>query len=66
MSIVLEGLTIFQDGRPTDYEEADAAERMKRREVRVRVLLSEGAGRAAWWTSDLSHDYVSINADYRS
>jgi len=66
MSIVLEGLTIFQDGRPTDYAEADAAERMKRREVRVRVLLSEGAGRAAWWTSDLSHDYVSINADYRS
>ena len=39
---------------------------MKKDEIRVRVLLDRGAARTTVWTCDLSHDYVSINADYRS
>jgi len=39
---------------------------MKGSEIRVRVELGRGGASAAVWTCDLSHDYVSINADYRS
>jgi len=40
---------------------------MKQSEITVRVLLNRGGlARATVWTCDLSHDYVSINADYRS
>ena len=39
---------------------------MKQSEITVRVVLGRGAAAARVWTCDLSHDYVSINADYRS
>ena len=39
---------------------------MKKSEIAIRVLLGRGAHQATVWTCDLSHDYVSINADYRS
>jgi len=39
---------------------------MKQAEITVRVVLGRGRASAALWTCDLSHDYVSINADYRS
>ena len=39
---------------------------MRQSEIIVRVLLHRGAAQATVWTCDLSHDYVSINADYRS
>jgi glutamate N-acetyltransferase/amino-acid N-acetyltransferase len=39
---------------------------MRRGEITVRVALGRGGARATVWTCDLSHEYVSINADYRS
>jgi glutamate N-acetyltransferase/amino-acid N-acetyltransferase len=39
---------------------------MKQDEIAVRVDLGRGSARATVWTCDFSHDYVSINADYRS
>jgi glutamate N-acetyltransferase/amino-acid N-acetyltransferase len=39
---------------------------MKQAEITVRVVLGRGDASATVWTCDLSHDYVSINADYRS
>jgi glutamate N-acetyltransferase/amino-acid N-acetyltransferase len=39
---------------------------MKQSEITVRVVLNRGKAAATVWTCDLSHDYVSINADYRS
>ncbi|HNT40251.1 MAG TPA: bifunctional glutamate N-acetyltransferase/amino-acid acetyltransferase ArgJ [Rubrivivax sp.] len=55
-----------QGGRHPAYEEADGQRVMKGREITVRVLLNRGAAASEVWTCDLSHDYVSINADYRS
>ncbi|MFM8927961.1 MAG: bifunctional glutamate N-acetyltransferase/amino-acid acetyltransferase ArgJ [Betaproteobacteria bacterium] len=56
-----------QGGRHPDYREADGQRVMKQSEITVRVLLNRGGlARATVWTCDLSHDYVSINADYRS
>ena len=55
-----------QGGRHPAYQEADGQRVMQRSEITVRVLLHRGAASTTVWTCDLSHDYVSINADYRS
>jgi glutamate N-acetyltransferase/amino-acid N-acetyltransferase len=53
-------------GRHPDYREEDGQRVMKGSEITVRVDLHRGSAAATVWTCDLSHDYVSINADYRS
>ena len=53
-------------GRAQSYREEDGQRVMKQAEITVRVELNRGASSATVWTCDLSHDYVSINADYRS
>ena len=55
-----------QGGRHPDYQEHDGQRAMKQSEITVRVTLARGEAAATIWTCDLSHDYVSINADYRS
>jgi len=55
-----------QGGRHPDYQEHDGQRVMKQSEITVRVTLARGEAAATIWTCDLSHDYVSINADYRS
>jgi glutamate N-acetyltransferase/amino-acid N-acetyltransferase len=53
-------------GRNPGYKEEDGQRVMKQSEILVRVKLARGSATATVWTCDLSHDYVSINADYRS
>jgi glutamate N-acetyltransferase / amino-acid N-acetyltransferase len=53
-------------GRSPDYREPDGARVMKQAEITVRVVLNRGAAAATVWTCDLSHDYVTINAEYRT
>jgi len=53
-------------GRHPAYREEDGQRVMKQSEITVRVNLHRGDAQATVWTCDLSHDYVSINADYRS
>lgn len=53
-------------GRHPAYREEDGQRVMKQAEITVRVVLGRGQANATVWTCDLSHDYVSINADYRS
>ncbi len=53
-------------GRDPAYQEADGQRVMKQAEIRVKVALGRGNAGTTVWTCDLSHDYVSINADYRS
>jgi glutamate N-acetyltransferase/amino-acid N-acetyltransferase len=48
------------------YDEAPVAAHLAEQEVRVTVDLGLGTGRALVWTCDLTHGYISINADYRS
>ena len=57
---------VTQGGRHSGYQEADGQRVMKQSEITVRVDLHRGAAQTTVWTCDLSHDYVSINADYRS
>jgi glutamate N-acetyltransferase/amino-acid N-acetyltransferase len=53
-------------GRNPEYREEDGQRVMKQSEITVRVGLGRGQAAATVWTCDLSHEYVSINADYRS
>lgn len=53
-------------GRNPEYREEDGQRVMKQAEITVRIALGRGQAEATVWTCDLSHDYVSINADYRS
>lgn len=53
-------------GRNPDYREEQGQRVMQQSEITVRVTLARGTAHATIWTCDLSHDYVSINADYRS
>ncbi|HEX5683627.1 MAG TPA: bifunctional glutamate N-acetyltransferase/amino-acid acetyltransferase ArgJ [Ideonella sp.] len=55
-----------QGGRHPAYREEDGQRVMKQSEITVRVDLHRGKASSTVWTCDLSHDYVSINADYRS
>jgi glutamate N-acetyltransferase/amino-acid N-acetyltransferase len=68
------GIDLFLDdvhvaikgGRNPDYREEDGQRVMKQAEITVRVSLGRGDAADTVWTCDLSHDYVTINADYRS
>jgi glutamate N-acetyltransferase/amino-acid N-acetyltransferase len=61
-----EVLVAKNGGRHPDYKEEDGQRVMKKAEITVRVVLNRGEASRTLWTCDFSHDYVSINADYRS
>lgn len=68
------GIDLFLDdvhvaikgGRNPLYREEEGQRVMKQSEITVRVVLGRGAAADTVWTCDLSHEYVTINADYRS
>ncbi|MDX9740969.1 MAG: bifunctional glutamate N-acetyltransferase/amino-acid acetyltransferase ArgJ [Gammaproteobacteria bacterium] len=65
--IDLDEVCIVRAGqRADDYTEERGREVMQRSRITVRVRLGRGAARAHVWTSDLSYDYVRINAEYRT
>lgn len=60
-------LALLINGEPENVDEARASEILAMEDLEIEVSLGTGGGQeATYWTSDLSHSYVSINADYRS
>jgi len=51
-------------GRASEFDELTAHAYIAQPEFSVTVLLHQGAGSCVFWTTDLTHEYVSINADY--
>ena len=67
IGLYLDDVCVVQNGgRNPNYQEADGQRVMKQSEITIKVLLGRGEAVDTVWTCDLSHDYVSINADYRS
>lgn len=67
LSISFGASQVARNGLPVDgYDEAPVAAHLKGQEIRIGVDLGLGEGRATVWTCDLTHGYISINADYRS
>ncbi len=60
------GLPVCRAGLAQPFSEEEAGKRFERDEIAIDVDLHEGGGRARMWTCDLTHDYIHINADYRS
>ena len=57
---------VSKGGRDPAYEEAMGQAVMSQEEISIRVILNRGNEQATVWTTDLSYDYVKINAEYRS
>ncbi|WP_448657626.1 bifunctional glutamate N-acetyltransferase/amino-acid acetyltransferase ArgJ [Sphingomonas sp. CJ99] len=67
LSIRFGGVQVASGGLAVDgYDEAPVAAHLKGEEIDIGVDLGLGEGRATVWTCDLTHGYISINADYRS
>jgi glutamate N-acetyltransferase/amino-acid N-acetyltransferase len=67
VGIELNGVTIVEaGGRAAAYTEEQGQGAMRESEVTIRVSLGRGLSSATVWTSDLSYDYVRINAEYRT
>ena len=67
VEIYLEDVCIVRNGaRDSEYSEQAGQRVMNQEEITVRVCLGRGGHEATVWTSDLSHDYVTINAEYRT
>ena len=67
LSIGFGGTWCAREGQPlADYDEAPVTAHLQGREISIEIDLGLGQGRATVWTCDLTHGYISINADYRS
>ncbi len=67
IAMYLDDVCVVQNGgRNPAYQESDGQRVMKQSEITIRIDLGRGTATDTVWTCDLSHDYVSINADYRS
>ena len=67
LDISMGGVLIADAGtRVVDYDESPVALHMKGEEIDIAVKVGDGTGTARIWTCDLTHGYISINADYRS
>jgi glutamate N-acetyltransferase/amino-acid N-acetyltransferase len=67
LSLRFGGIEVAREGAVVlGYDEAPVAAHLKGSDVEIGVDLGMGEGRAVIWTCDLTHGYISINADYRS
>ena len=66
VSITLMGLEVMRGGLPIPFDEDEALRRFEADEIVIEADLGGGQGSSIVWTCDFTHDYISINADYRS
>ena len=65
MSLKICGVTIYQNGAPEEFDAKSISETMKAAaEVAIELAVGSGAGSAAYWSSDLTCDYVRFNSEY--
>jgi glutamate N-acetyltransferase/amino-acid N-acetyltransferase len=66
MKSAIGGVTIFRNGGPVKHDARKVAKLMAKGDIEVTVDLGVGKASAAILTCDLSHDYVTINAEYHT
>ena len=67
LTVAIGGVTIARAGEPVEgYVEYDVEQHLKGTDIQIAVDLGLGSGRAQVWTCDLTHEYIRINAEYRS
>lgn len=66
VAIHVNGLALCRRGLDTGFDEAEAKHALDQQEVTLRLDLHQGKAAARIWTCDLTHDYIAINASYRT
>ena len=66
VSIDIMGIPVLRGGLPTGFDEDEALRRFERPEIDIDVDLGAGSASTVIWTCDFSHEYVTINGDYRT
>lgn len=66
VSIDIMGIAVCRGGLTVEFDEDEALKRFENPEIVLSVDLGAGEGSATMWTCDLTHDYVTINGDYRT
>ena len=66
VAIDIMGLPVLRKGLPVPFDEEEALRRFERPEIELDVDLGAGDASTALWTCDFSHEYVTINGDYRT
>ena len=66
LSLWFDDLHLVKDGQPYDVDEERALEILSQDEITIVIDLGQGGAEATVWTCDLTHDYVTINAQYRT
>jgi glutamate N-acetyltransferase / amino-acid N-acetyltransferase len=66
VDILVNNFFLCRRGLDAKFDEAAAKRQLDRKELTLRVDLHQGAGSARMWTCDLTHDYITINASYRT
>lgn len=66
VSIDIMGMPVLRDGLPVPFDEEEALRRFEASEILLEADLGAGSAETTMWTCDFSHEYVSINGDYRS
>jgi glutamate N-acetyltransferase/amino-acid N-acetyltransferase len=65
-SLTINGHELFQAGQPLDFDKPTVSNALKPRETNIVLLVGEGPGRAKFYTCDLTHGYITINAEYHT
>ena len=65
-SLTLCGHDLFKNGQPVEFDKPTVAAALKTREVNLVMLVGDGPGHAKFYTCDLTHGYITINADYHT
>ena len=66
VDIDIMGMPVCRKGLTQEFDEDEALRKFEDPEIKIFVDLGEGEASTTVWTCDLTHDYISINADYRS
>ena len=66
VDIDIMGMPVLRGGLPVEFDEDEALRRFEQPEVVIDVGLGAGPASTTMWTCDFTHDYISINGDYRS
>jgi glutamate N-acetyltransferase/amino-acid N-acetyltransferase len=64
LTCVLQGIEVFKNGEPTDFDRAAASKAMAQEDVKLELKLQDGRGKGTVLTSDLGYRYVQVNVEY--
>lgn len=64
VSLKLNGFLLYERGLPARFDAADVSRSLARGEVQIELQCGSGSGRARFWTSDLTQEYVRLNSEY--